>query len=88
MVDYGEFLMQRGRGEEALSYLKEAVQLDPYEERATQLLAELEAMPPEPSNREEESPPAEEESAAQLRAELETAPPEPTSPEEEGSPNG
>jgi len=54
LVDYGEFLLQRGRHEEAFSYLREAAQLDPCEERAAWLLAEPEAMPPEPTSPEDE----------------------------------
>ncbi len=84
LLDYGEFLLQRGRPEEAFSYLREAARLDPYEERAAWLLAEPEAMPIEPSGFKEERPPGEEESAIRIQTELEAAPPKPTSPEDEG----
>ena len=73
LVDYGEFLLQRGQLEEAHGYLEKAVQLDPCEERAARLLAELKVAPPEPSSVEEESPPREEESAGQSQTEKESA---------------
>ncbi|MBN1889181.1 MAG: tetratricopeptide repeat protein [Thermoflexales bacterium] len=44
LVDYAEFLVERERSQEAFSYLKAAVQFDPYEERAGQLLAKVEEM--------------------------------------------
>ena len=84
LMDYGEFLLQRGRHEEGLNYQREAARLDPYEERVAWLLGEPEAVPLEPSGFKEESPPGEEESAVRIQTELEAAPSEPTSPEDEG----
>ncbi len=84
LLDYGEFLLQRGRHEEALRYLREAARLDPYEERVAWLLVEPEAMPLEPSGlKKEESPLGEEGSAVRIQPELEAAASEPTSPEDE-----
>jgi tetratricopeptide (TPR) repeat protein len=43
LLSFGEFLCQQGRYDEARRYLQEAAELDRYEDRAFQLLAELEA---------------------------------------------
>ncbi len=44
LIDYGRFLWQQKRPEEARRYLEEALQIDPYAEEAAQYLNELEKL--------------------------------------------
>ena len=83
LMDYGEFLLKRGRPGEGLDFKREAARLDPCEENIAWLRAKPEEVSLEQFGFKEENSPGEEESAVRIQTELEAAPSEPTSPEDD-----
>lgn len=82
LLDYSDFLQQQGRREEALVYLAQALEFDPYDERAVQLRNTVEGMSPEPHSPSEERLPVEDVAAETVQPQIQgtenlSTPPDP-----------